>query len=65
MKKDSNQLVLVSSVWLSYLVELDPTTDPIYINMPNNLVDLLGGETALLYPYEWTDEQIETGCTKT
>ncbi|MFC2007884.1 hypothetical protein ACFLVB_04735 [Chloroflexota bacterium] len=41
------------------MAEEDSTTEPIYINMPKKLMEQFGGNFAVLYPHEWTDEQIK------
>ena len=64
MRQDYNKLALIPSVWLSHLVEQNPETEPRYVPMPKKLIKVFKANTALLYPYEWTGEQIETWLHK-
>jgi len=57
MEDDYNKLALHPSVLLSVLIEQGLQSGPIYVKTPEKLIELLGSNTVLLYPFEWTEDE--------
>ncbi len=57
MEDNYNKLALHPSVLLSYFIEQDLYSEPLYISTPKKLIKLLEANAVLIYPYEWTEEE--------
>ncbi len=67
----SGKILLVPDVFMSRLAEINLTgTDsyyknPCYIPVPKKLIEVFGeGNTILLYPYEWTEQEAKDWLQK-